>query len=145
MRFKGYIVTIPEGEELGQTVLMKHATPFKLQLDSEGAHRALASVTLNGVHQGDFIIPGHRALILERGTGENGKFTFFAHGTVEAQQAGIVQNHEAGLIEVVFRPASGSVTPKQERISPLISPGNQRCFCSSLPKTTIACGPKILI
>jgi hypothetical protein len=34
-------------------------------------------------------------------------------------------------------PVSGSVRPKQPRISPEHSRGSQRCFCSSVPQCSI--------
>ena len=46
---------------------------------------------------------------------------------------------------VVFRPASGSVTPKATWSSPCTSRGSQRAFCSAVPKTTIGCGPNRLM
>ncbi len=46
---------------------------------------------------------------------------------------------------VVSSPASGSVTPKQARSSPRISGGSMRAFCSAVPCTTMACGPKMLM
>ena len=35
-------------------------------------------------------------------------------------------------------PASGSVSASPPRISPLASPGSQRCFCASVPNFSIA-------
>src|SRR5436305_1384442 len=39
----------------------------------------------------------------------------------------------------VFRPASGSVTPKHALFSPLMIGGSQRFFCSGVPFTTTGC------
>ena len=40
-------------------------------------------------------------------------------------------------IEEGSEPASGSVRPKQPKISPEVRPGSQRCFCSSVPQRSI--------
>jgi len=45
----------------------------------------------------------------------------------------------------VFRPALGSVTPKQALSLPWISGGSQRFFCSSVPNTTTGCRPKMFM
>ena len=45
----------------------------------------------------------------------------------------------------VSSPASGSVTPKQQVTSPAIIGGSRVFFCSSVPNTQIAWGPKILM
>ncbi len=45
----------------------------------------------------------------------------------------------------VSSPASGSVTPKHTVVRPAMTSGSQRRFCSSLPKTTMGCGPNILM
>jgi hypothetical protein len=45
---------------------------------------------------------------------------------------------------VVLSPALGSVTAKQPLTLPWMMPGSMRFFCSSLPKTTIGLGPKML-
>jgi hypothetical protein len=44
------------------------------------------------------------------------------------------------LIDVVSRPASGSVTPKQVFCSPRMSGGSQARRCSSVPNTTTGAG-----
>src|SRR6516225_8560260 len=48
-------------------------------------------------------------------------------------------------MRVVFKPASGSVKPKQHWSSPETSRGTQRRFWSSDPFTTMGCGPNRLI
>ncbi len=45
----------------------------------------------------------------------------------------------------VLRPEFGSVTPKQDLNFPCMRSGIQRCFCSSVPKTEIGCGPKMFM
>ena len=42
-------------------------------------------------------------------------------------------------------PASGSVTAKQVFSLPAISGGRKRRFCSSVPKTTTGCSPKMFM
>ena len=42
-------------------------------------------------------------------------------------------------------PASGSVTAKQVFSLPAINGGRKRCFCSSVPKTTTGCSPKMFM
>ena len=42
-------------------------------------------------------------------------------------------------------PASGSVTAKQVFSSPAIRGGRNRRFCSSVPKTTTGCNPKMFM
>jgi predicted nucleic acid-binding protein len=50
---------------------------------------------------------------------------------------------DAVAIDDVSSPASGSVTPKQQRVSPLMSGASMRCFCAAVPKTATGWGPKI--
>ena len=45
----------------------------------------------------------------------------------------------------MLRPVFGSVTAKQARSLPAMSGGNQRLFCSSVPKTTTGFRPKMFM
>ncbi len=46
---------------------------------------------------------------------------------------------------VVFRPTSGSVTPKATLVSPLMMPGRWAAFWASLPCTTRGLTPKMFM
>jgi hypothetical protein len=85
-------------------VPMAHGETYKFRLRSNV--RSSAKIMVDGVSVGEFVVPAHRDVIIERPADAAQLFTFFAVDTAEARasmQDGI-SGINRGLIEITFTP-----------------------------------------
>ena len=109
MKLQGYSVSILGGssETSEGYVSLRDGQHFKIDLYNDTDERCLASVMVNGKHQGDLVLESRtRYNPLERGTKDTGKFTFYKLGTSNAELAGLPDSsqQDTGLIQVTFKP-----------------------------------------
>jgi hypothetical protein len=85
-------------------VPMAHGETYKFRLRSDT--RAAAKIMIDGVSVGEFVVPAHRDIFIERPADAAQLFTFFAVDTAEAQASmqDSISNGNRGLIEVTFTP-----------------------------------------
>lgn len=106
MILNNFSVQIPEGNEnVSGYVEMKHGKQYKIQLRNFHNVDCDAEVSIDGQVIGCFRINAKGSLSLERPVNDNGKFTFYESGTIEANKAQIKSgNSFNGLISVTFTP-----------------------------------------
>jgi hypothetical protein len=112
----GFSVEIPEciEEDCNGYITMKHGANFTIKLNNHhkyGGHGKPcdADVYVDGKNVGTFRLTYGETIRLEHPVYDNGRFTAYKRGTIEACQAGINANSDdAGLIKVIFRPGEVS-------------------------------------
>lgn len=107
MRFGNYSVLIPEGSERGEGyVALSHGRQYAVQLGNHSSRRCQAEVSLDGKSIGTFVLSGYGTARLERAPHDNGRFTFYADDTTEAEAAGLatISQPDRGLVQVKFTP-----------------------------------------
>ena len=114
MYYNRFSVRILGGREIHSGyVKINHGQVFRLVLKNDYDEEADATVKLNGIEVGQFRIHSRSTIILERGVNDDGRFTFFASGTAEANQAGLsgIDVSQRGLVQVTFIPGKVKVEP----------------------------------
>lgn len=107
MRVGNFSLLIPEGVEKDSGhVALPHGRQYTLKAGNHAGSRCDAEVSIDGKEIGTFRLNGHDYLTLERSPDDNGRFTFYADGTADAERAGVagVQVPDRGLIQVRFVP-----------------------------------------
>lgn len=86
-------------------VEMRHGKVYKLCLRNSRRVRCDAQVEIDGKDVGTWRIPSCSSITLERPADDDGEFTFYKVGTLEARQAALdVRSDNLGLIAVTFSP-----------------------------------------
>lgn len=113
MKNNEYEVTIPEGKDLGNGYVgMIHQTQYSLLLRNHRDGRCDAEVVIDGIKVGTWRVNSRGEIRIERPVHDNGHFTFFEVGTLEANAADIEKADKNGLISVTFRPETRETTLK---------------------------------
>lgn len=96
-------------------VAMQHGQQYEIVLNNLWNQRCDAKVSVDGQEIGTFRLNAFESMRLERTPGaDSGKLTFYAAGTIEAQQVGIARGNETnGLIQATF-------WPEQEMPRPIV-------------------------
>lgn len=111
MQVGGFGVTIVGSasvfkSELDGYVPLSHGEQYSIALENNTSDRVNLCVKVDGASVGKFQLPPNSSGTLERPADDNGRFTFFAAGTSEAQSSGeaMVGRQDKGLVEVTFVP-----------------------------------------
>jgi len=106
MFFNNFSVVVEGGNESESGyVEMQHGQTYRLRLGNNQNRQADARVEIDGKLVGTWRIPQYQNIVLERPVNNNGLFTFYRLGTVEAQIAQLQAQHpDLGLIKVTFTP-----------------------------------------
>jgi hypothetical protein len=106
MYLNDFSVRIVGGNEKASGyVEMQHNQTYKLSLRNSRYNRCDAEVTIDGQHVGTWRIGPRQTITLERPAHDDGKFTFYQVGTVEARQAALDEgSSDLGLVSVTFKP-----------------------------------------
>jgi len=106
MYLNDFSVRVPGGRESGSGyVELKHGQKYSLVLRNSRNVRCDAKVEIDGQHVGTWRVDANGSISLERPVHDDGRFTFYAVGTREAQQANLNEgSSELGLIKVTFTP-----------------------------------------
>lgn len=104
MRKGDYGLKVLSCDELDNgIVLVKHMQQYKLRLTNFNPKlNCDASVEIDGKFVGRFRIKPYSSITIERPTNDTGKFTFYRHGTREANLAGLIEDAAEGNITVTF-------------------------------------------
>lgn len=127
MYLNDFSVRVPGGRESGSGyVELKHGQKYSLVLRNSRNVRCDAKVEIDGQHVGTWRVDANGSISLERPVHDDGRFTFYAVGTREAQQANLNEgSSELGLIKVTFTPELKSTWrtyPYQPYIPPVRKP-----------------------
>lgn len=102
-------------------VVMKHNTQYQLLLINYSGQKCDVKIEIDGKQIGTWRIHSQSHLILDRPANDNGKLTFYQHGSVEGVMAGLEESEELGLITVTFKPEKVRNFPKSSRVPPLLN------------------------
>lgn len=104
MRKGEFGLKVITGQELDNgLVVIKHGQQYKLRLSNYNPHlRCDATVEIDGKVVGYFRIGAYSSITIERPTNDYGIFTFYRHGSSEAEHAGLTGTNNEGLITVTF-------------------------------------------
>lgn len=102
-------------------VELDHGQTYHLFLHNHKNKRCAAQITIDGKDCGTFRIKANSVLVLERPSGDSGKFTFYKIGTNEFNKANLnsVNKNDQGLISVIFKPEKTSTYEVEETIGPI--------------------------
>jgi hypothetical protein len=104
MELNGYALVIKPGTENNGYVEIEHNTQYSVFLINNNPTRCDARLSIDGVVVGTLRVNPEDCIKLERGTTDNGKFTFYRLGSKEANQSKLSINESLGLIKCVFKP-----------------------------------------
>ena len=96
---------IGANEVPGGYVEIPHNTKYKIALSNRRNVPCDAAVKIDGKSVGVWRIEAFSHIVLERPAHDDGKFTFYAAGTLKAEKAGLASDSpNLGLVEVTFIP-----------------------------------------
>jgi len=106
MYLNDFSVRVPGGTETNGYVELPHGRQYSLVLrNARRDVRCDAEVEIDGQHVGTWRIEANSHIRLERPAHDDGRFTFYAAGTKEAQQVNLNEgSSDLGLIKVTFTP-----------------------------------------
>lgn len=104
MELNGYTLIIRPGTENNGYVSLPHNTQYSIFLVNDNETRCDVRVFIDGTVVGVWRIDEEDSIKLERGVEDTGRFTFYKHGTKEAEQAELTANDDLGLIKCQFLP-----------------------------------------
>lgn len=93
-------------EEENGHVVMQHGKTYRVLLHNH-SHRACdVRLELDGENVGEFRVNARAAVCLERGSEDDGYFTFYLAGTEEANRVGLgrASRNDLGLVRATFMP-----------------------------------------
>lgn len=106
MLLNGFSVRVEGGKERSGYVELAHRQKYALILGNQRAEACDAKVTIDGQVVGTWRINSYGSIRIERPAEDDGRFTFYAHGTSEAAEAGInSEDYLSGVISVEFVPS----------------------------------------
>jgi hypothetical protein len=102
----GYSISIIGGKKQEDGyVSMKHLQNYKIKLANHHSERCQATLKVDGIHMGNFIINSYDTIIIERPVQSQKQFKFVLTDTIQSHIGGIESgNYFNGLIEVRFIP-----------------------------------------
>lgn len=105
MYLNQFSVVIPEGNETsGGYIEMQHGKQYVVRLRNDRSVACDAHVEIDGKNVGTWRLQARQNATLEHPVHDQGRFTFYRLGSVEAEQAQLSNSPNLGLVKVTFTP-----------------------------------------